>query len=101
MSLVPKQVVNIIARLINYKSILIKELKISQFVIMDNARVHKSQKRKELIEFFSCRIIFLPLHSPDLNSIENFWTDMKRQIEDKISTFDQLYQAPNSFFSLC
>ena len=51
---------------------LIKELKPSQVVIMDNASFHKSQKIKDLIESVGCRPIFLPPYSPDLNPIEKF-----------------------------
>ena len=60
---------------------LIKELKPGQFVVMDNASFHKSQKTKELIESVGCKVIFLPPYSPDLNPIEKFWANMKRWIE--------------------
>jgi transposase len=33
---------------------LIKELKPGQYVVMDNAALHRSQKTKELIEFVGC-----------------------------------------------
>jgi len=68
---------NIIAGLVNNKSIapmvfngscnsnvfnswvehfLIKELKPGQFVVMDNAAFHRSQKTRELIESVGCRV---------------------------------------------
>ena len=37
---------------------LIKELKPGQFVVMDNASFHKSQKTRELIESVGCKLIF-------------------------------------------
>ena len=64
---------------------LIKELKPGQYVVMDNASFHKSQKTKELIESVGCKVIFLPPYSPDLNPIEKFWANMKRWIKGKIT----------------
>ena len=80
------------------ESFLIKELIPGQFVVMDNAAFHKSQKTRELIESVGCKIIFLPPYSPDLNPIEKFWANMKRWIRNRIYHFDQLYDALKSFF---
>lgn len=77
---------------------LIKELEPGQYVVMDNASFHKSQKTKDLIESVGCQIIFLPPYSPDLNPIEKFWANMKRWIKDKITQFDKLYDALAAFF---
>lgn len=79
---------------------LIKELKPGQFVVMDNASFHKSQKTKELIDSVGCKVIFLPAYSPDLNPIEKFWANMKKWIEHNISNFDQLYDAISYFFKM-
>ena len=78
---------------------LIKELKVGQIVIMDNASFHKSQKTKDLIESVGCKLIFLPPYSPDLNPIEKFWANMKRWIKNKVTTFNQLVQLINLFFA--
>ena len=80
---------------------LVKELVPGQFVILDNAAFHKSQKIKDLIESAGCHLIFLPPYSPDLNPIEKFWANMKRWIKDKIDTANNLYEAIQSFFYLC
>ena len=111
---------NIIAGLVNNKSIapmvfngscntklfetwvenfLIKELKPGQFVVMDNASFHKSQKTKDLIESAGCTLIFLPPYSPDLNPIEKFWANMKRWIKAKMTHFDTLYDTLVRFFN--
>lgn len=110
---------NIIAGLVNNKSIapmvfngscntntfntwvehfLIKELKPGQYVVMDNAAFHKSQKTKELIESVGCKIIFLPPYSPDFNPIEKFWANMKRWVRNRMSNFKNLYEALVQFF---
>jgi transposase len=80
---------------------LIKELEPGQFVIMDNAAFHKSQKVHDLIESVNCKVIFLPPYSPDLNPIEKFWANMKRWIRHQISCFNNLFEALNDFFTLC
>jgi transposase len=81
------------------EELLIKELKPGQFVVMDNASFHKSQRTKELIESVGCKLIFLPPYSPDLSPIEKFWANMKRWIKDRISSFDKLYNALEIFFN--
>ena len=77
---------------------LIKELRPGQYVVMDNAAFHKSQKIKDLIESVGCKVIFLPPYSPDLNPIEKFWANLKRWIKSNISCFDRLYDALVDFF---
>ena len=81
------------------ENFLIKELVPGQYVVMDNASFHKSQKTKALIESVGCKVIFLPPYSPDLNPIEKFWAIMKRWIRNRISGFDQLYDALVNFFN--
>ena len=80
------------------ENFLIKELIPGQYVVMDNASFHKSQKTRELIESVGCKIVFLPSYSSDLNPIEKFWANMKRWIRSKISRFDKLYDVLGSFF---
>jgi transposase len=72
-----------IAKLFNkwVKESFIKELKVEQVVIMDNAAFHNSQKTQDLIEAIGCRLIFLPSYSPNLNPIEKFWNNMKKWIK--------------------
>lgn len=79
---------------------LIKELKPGQYVIMDNAAFHKSQKTKDLIESVECKVIFLPPYSPDLNPIEKFWANMKRWIKQRIGTYKELYPIICEFFTV-
>ena len=81
------------------ESFLIKELIPGQFVVMDNAAFHKSQKTRELIESVGCKIIFLPPYSPDLNPIEKFWANMKRWIRNRIYHFNQLYDCAETILS--
>lgn len=60
---------------------LLPEIPKNSLVVMDNASFHKSEKTKELIEKFSCRLLLLPPYSPDLNPIEKFWASLKAKIK--------------------
>ena len=61
--------------------LLLPEIPKNSLIIMDNASFHKSEKTKELVEKFSCRLLFLPPYSPDLNPIEQFWAIIKAKIK--------------------
>lgn len=82
------------------EKMLVPELHAGQIVIMDNAAFHKSVKTKELIEKKGCRLVFLPPYSPDLNPIEKFWANFKRQIRALLNQFETLSQAIDYAF-LC
>ena len=60
---------------------LLHEIPKHSIAVMDNAGFHKSEKTEELTEKFSCRLLFLPPCSPDLNPIEKFWSLMKAKIK--------------------
>ena len=51
------------------KQFYIKELRAGPVVVMDNALFHGSQQTKDFIESVGCRLIFLPMYSPDLHLI--------------------------------
>ena len=55
-------------------------LKPGQIVIADNLGAHKSPKVKELIEKKECLWVPLPTYSPDLNPIENLWSQFKSHL---------------------
>ena len=78
---------------------LIKELIAGQYVVMDNASFHKSQKTKDLIESVGCKIIFLPPYSPDLNPIEKFWANMKKWLKTHMHNFKHILQALDAYYS--
>ncbi len=50
------------------------------YIILDNASFHKSERTKKLIESAKCKLFFLPPYSPELNTIEKFWANLKRYI---------------------
>ena len=60
-------------------------------IIMDNARFHKSDKTRNIIEQHGHTLLFLPAYSPDLNPIEQYWATLKAKIKKYISDHSDLY----------
>ena len=57
--------------------ILIPSLHSGQIVVMDNLRVHKGARVRQLIEEKGCQVLFLPAYSPDLSPIEETFSKIK------------------------
>ncbi len=72
---------------------LISHLKPGQIVIMDNASIHKSDTPQSIIESAECKLLFLPPHSPDLDSIEHLWANTKRKLSNILSDFSFVHNA--------
>ncbi|KJV70275.1 IS630 family transposase [Orientia tsutsugamushi] len=72
------------------ETILIKELRPGQIVIMDNINFHKNTIIKVLIESVGCSILFLPTYSPDLNPIEHYWFKIKNEIRKVTAQFKDI-----------
>ena len=75
------------------ENILVNQLKQGQTVIMDNAKIHKTEKTKKLIENAGCNLVFLPPYSPALNPIENFWGTLKKNIKSSMHESNSLMDA--------
>ncbi len=59
------------------EQILAPSLSPGQMVIMDNLRIHKGNKVRQLIEARGCQVLFLPAYSPDLSPIEEAFSKIK------------------------
>ena len=57
--------------------ILVPSLVKGQIVVMDNLRVHKSARVRQLIEEQGCHLLFLPAYSPDFSPIEEAFSKVK------------------------
>ncbi len=65
-----------------------------QIVVMDNLRVHKMKKVRELIERCGCQLVFLPSYSPDFNPIEEAFSKVKGLLRKaKARSFEALVEA--------
>ena len=47
-------------------------------VVLDNVRIHKTLRTRELIEDSGAELLFLPPYSPDYNPIEHDFANIKR-----------------------
>lgn len=52
-------------------------MELGSYIIMDNARIHKDESIKDLIEGWGYNIMFLPPYSPDFNPIELAFSTIK------------------------
>lgn len=52
-------------------------LKNGEIVVMDNCRIHKGKRVRELIEARGCELQFLPPYSPDLSPVEEAFSKVK------------------------
>lgn len=59
------------------EQLLLPQLKPGQYVVLDNARIHKSDEIVNLIESVGAKVVFLPPYSPDLSPIEKMWSKVK------------------------
>ena len=53
-------------------------LSVSDVVVLDNAKIHKTHRTRELIEASGAEVLFLPPYSPDYNPIEQDFANIKR-----------------------
>lgn len=57
--------------------VLVPELEVGDFVVLDNLAAHKDKRVKAMIEQAGAKLIFLPPYSPELNPIELAWAKVK------------------------
>jgi transposase len=57
--------------------LLVPSLHSGQVVVMDNLRVHKTARVRQLIEEAGCQVLFLPAYSPDFSPIEEMFSKVK------------------------
>ena len=73
--------------------ILCPRLSSDHVVIMDNARLHKTPRTRELIEATGAALMFLPLYSPDYNPVEHDFANIKRKREyDPETSIEEIIQ---------
>ena len=82
------------------RDFLCPELTPGQVVILDNASFHKDDEIYDLIEDRGCRLIYLPPYSPDLNPIEKFWANLKRNLKKVRKKFDNISNAISNAFQI-
>jgi transposase len=74
--------------------VLLRSLRPSNVVIMDNLSSHKSQRVRDLIEATGASLLYLPPYSPDFNPIENAFAKLKALLRKAAErTVDGLWDA--------
>ena len=79
-----------------FEQILCLNLEPGDYVVIDNASIHKGLEIYDIAEAFKINIIYLPPYSPDLNPIEKVWANFKnvlRRIRHKYSDFKDAIKA--------
>jgi transposase len=83
------------------EKILCPNLRPGDIVVVDNLRVHKSQKAKEFIESCSAKYLFLPPYSPDFNPIEKMWSKVKQILRSlQARTQEEFFDAVGKALSM-
>lgn len=77
-------------------NVLLPTCKEGDVIVMDNARIHKGDQIKSLIEAANCKLLYQPKYSPDLNPIEHLWSPLKNDIRKEIA-FDLKTRAHTLF----
>src|SRR4051794_9812693 len=62
--------------------VLVPSLRQGQVVVMDNLSAHKGERVSELVERAGCELVYLPPYSPDLSSIEEALSKVKRLLRE-------------------
>jgi transposase len=62
------------------KRYLVPTLRRGDIVVMDNLNIHKMKRVRELIAAAGATAVYLPTYSPELNPIELWWNDLKREL---------------------
>ena len=79
---------------------LLPNLRDGQVVVLDNASFHKSPLLMVEAAKYGIKVIYLPAYSPDLNPIEKFWANLKRNIRKVIKTSENLRDAITTAFQI-
>ena len=79
---------------------LVPGLQRDDVVIMDNLATHKVAGVREAITAAGARLEYLPPYSPDLNPIENLWSQVKQGLKSRAPrTARQRFKAARAAFA--
>lgn len=60
-----------------FEKVLLPLLPHGSVIVLDNASFYQSSSTRQLIETAGCRLLFLPLYSPDFNPTKHLWAALK------------------------
>lgn len=67
-------------------------------IIMDNARFHRKPQLEQIAKFYGYKILWLPPYSPDKNSIEKLWANLKIWLRNWAHLFKSVQSALIAYF---
>jgi transposase len=76
-----------------FEQMLCPSLNEGDYVILDNASIHKSDEVYDIADSFGINIIYLPAYSPDLNPIEKVWANFKNILRNLRHKYDDIRDA--------
>ena len=89
------------------REVALPQLLPDQVMILDNAKFHKGEDIRKLVESAGHKLKYLPTYSPDLNPIEKKWAQLKKlyrkwtyRFKDKLELLDGLLRA-KSYQQFC
>ena len=62
-------------------------------LIMDNASIHHVQQVQDLVDNAGCLLWFLPAYSPDMNPIEEVFSQVKRSLQSNAAVYQSCENA--------
>ena len=77
---------------------LLPQLPKGSAIKLDNASFHRKSVLYEIAERMGFILIFLPKYSPDKNSIEHTWANMKRWLKSHAKEFATIKEAIYHYF---
>ncbi|MBW4625588.1 MAG: transposase [Brasilonema octagenarum HA4186-MV1] len=78
------------------QEVLVPQLWVGAFVIMDNLSLHHAPVIQDAIESVGAKVVFLPPYSPDLSPIELCWSKINQCLRSfKARTKEALNQVLN------
>jgi transposase len=75
-----------------------QQLRPNTRIIMDNASFHKKRELERIAWLFDCEILWLPPYSPDKNSIEHTWANLKNWLRLHSNEYSTIQLAISDFF---
>ena len=76
------------------------QLKLNSVIIMDNAKFHRKTILSKIAKSYGLSILWLPPYSPDKNSIEHLWANMKDYIRNHSTPDTSIKDIMLSCFNL-
>lgn len=67
-------------------------------LIVDNAKIHKAEVTRIVADILNINLVYLPVYSPFLSTIEQVWADVKKEMYT--CEFDSLDELVNEFNDL-